>query len=115
MDINYDNRYFKPVSNSGSGEVDQESVFHYRQEESSIWATYKGGQIKFGTLVAQIKECGSLDMRYSHINLKGELMTGKCDSRPEVLPDGRIRLHESWEWTNGDFSKGNSIIEEFIP
>tara|TARA_B110000259_G_scaffold11504_1_gene12482 strand:+ start:72 stop:215 length:144 start_codon:yes stop_codon:yes gene_type:complete len=24
----------------------------------------------------------------------------------------KIRLHESWEWTSGDKSKGQSIIEE---
>ena len=115
MTINYDNRYFKSVSNSETGEVDQETIFHYRQVGNAIWATYKGGQIKLGTLVAQIKSCGSLEMRYNHINSKGEIMTGKCGSKPEILPDGRLRLHESWEWTSGDFSKGNSVIEEFIP
>jgi len=39
-------------------------------------------------------------------------MTGKCYSTPEVLVDGRIRLHEMWEWTSGDYSKGQSIVEE---
>lgn len=31
---------------------------------------------------------------------------------PEILPDGRIRLHERWQWTNGDGSSGTSIVEE---
>ena len=115
MTINYDDRYFKSVSNSETGEVDQNTIFHYRQVDDAIWATYKGGQIKIGTLVAQIKPCGSLEMRYNHINSKNEIMTGKCKSKPEILPDGRLRLHETWEWTSGDFSTGNSIIEEFIP
>lgn len=26
--------------------------------------------------------------------------------------NGKIRLHETWEWTSGDQSKGQSIIEE---
>jgi len=115
MNINYDNRYFKSVSNSETGEVNQETVFHYRQVGGSIWATYKGGQIELGTLVAQVQPDGSLELRYSHINSQGELMTGKCKSNPEILPDGRIRLHENWEWTSGDFSKGHSVVEEFIP
>ena len=34
-------------------------------------------------------------MRYHQVNDRGELMTGVCRSTPEVLPDGRIRLHET--------------------
>ena len=30
----------------------------------------------------------------------------------ELLPDGRIRLHEKWQWTSGDLSSGESVIEE---
>jgi hypothetical protein len=39
-------------------------------------------------------------------------MTGICRSTPEILPDGRIRLHEKWQWTSGDRSSGESIVEE---
>lgn len=39
-------------------------------------------------------------------------MTGICHSIPEILSNGKIRLHETWEWTSGDLSKGQSIIEE---
>jgi hypothetical protein len=51
-------------------------------------------------------------MRYHQVNEQGELMTGTCRSKPEILPDGRIRLHETWRWTSGDGSEGSSIIEE---
>lgn len=39
-------------------------------------------------------------------------MTGICFSHPEKLENEKIRLHENWEWTSGDKSKGQSIIEE---
>ena len=39
-------------------------------------------------------------------------MTGLCRSRLEILPDGRYRLHEEWQWTSGDKSRGTSMIEE---
>ncbi len=110
--MNYHNRYFRSISNSGSGEVGNETVFHYRHEGEIIWATYSGGAIKQGTLVAKVGADGQLDLRYSHINQNGELMTGICRSTPELLPDGRIRLHEQWQWTSGDHSSGESIIEE---
>jgi hypothetical protein len=51
-------------------------------------------------------------MRYQHLNSGGELMTGKCRSTPDILPDGRLRLRELWQWTSGDFSRGESVIEE---
>jgi hypothetical protein len=51
-------------------------------------------------------------MRYHQINHNNELMTGLCKSKPEMLENGKIRLHETWEWTSGDKSKGQSIIEE---
>jgi hypothetical protein len=39
-------------------------------------------------------------------------MTGVCFSTPKKLSNGKIRLYEKWEWTSGNYSKGNSIIEE---
>ncbi len=112
IDINYHDRFLISMSNSVSGEVGADTVFHYRQHGAVVWATYEGGQIQFGTLVATVKDDGALDMRYQHVNQDGELMTGNCRSTPELLPDGRLRLHESWQWTSGDGSRGESIIEE---
>lgn len=112
--FNYDNRRFAGVSNSETGEVSSETTFHYRQQDDIVWATYSGGSIRFGTLVAKADDKGCLDMRYQHINQQGELCTGKCFSKPEVLSDGRYRLHESWQWTSGDCSKGNSVVEELV-
>jgi hypothetical protein len=77
-----------------------------------LTAEYAGGQIKKGHLIGLVDELGNIDMRYHQVNDKGELMTGICQSTPELLPSGKIRLHEQWEWTSGDKSKGTSIIEE---
>lgn len=112
MRISYDGRRFTSVSNSANGEVSTATVFEYRQDGRLVWATYGGGAIVFGTLIAKADELDHLDMRYQHLNTAGELMTGRCHSTPEVLPDGRLRLHEQWQWTSGDGSAGTSVIEE---
>ena len=109
---NYNDRFFAPVANTENGEVDSSTLFHYRQEGDIVWATYGGGDVLFGTLVATVDQSGCLDMRYSHVNRNNQLMTGECRSVPEVLPDGRLRLHEKWQWTSGDGSHGESIVEE---
>lgn len=113
MIINYNNRRFRPIQNSANGETSEETVFWYKQEGEMVTAEYSGGEIISGHLIAVVSEKGRLDMRYHQINRKGELMTGVCESTPEILPDGRIRLHERWQWTSGDGSSGESIIEEF--
>jgi hypothetical protein len=110
--INYDNRAFKSVSNSESGEVSGETTFYYHQKDNLVWAEYAGGEIVFGSLIAKVLADDSLEMRYQHLNRRGELMTGKCFTKPEILDDGRIRLHEKWHWTSGDFSTGESVVEE---
>jgi hypothetical protein len=112
MKINYDKRIFKSVSNSETGEVSGETRFFYHQKDSLVWAEYEGGAIVFGSLVAKVLENDLLEIRYQHLNTKGELMTGKCVSTPEILENGKIRLHEKWQWTCGNFSEGESIIEE---
>jgi hypothetical protein len=84
----------------------------YRQSGARIWATYGGGRVRFGALVAVGDGTGRLDMRYHHVGPCGVLRTGACISTPELFADGRVRLTEEWHWTNGDRSSGRSVVEE---
>lgn len=110
--INYNGKIFRPISNTENGETSGETVFYYKQSGNIITSEYSGGKIKAGHLIGLVDDHGNIEMCYHQVNEKGELMTGVCFSRPEKLEDGRIRLYESWEWTSGDRSKGESIIEE---
>lgn len=110
--MNYHNKKFRPISNTPNGETSEETIFHYKQEGNILTCTYSGGQIKSGQLIGLVDKAGNIDMRYHQVNGKGELMTGICQSKPEILPDGRIRLYETWQWTSGDQSKGDSVLEE---
>ncbi|MEJ5056143.1 n-acetylglutamate synthase [Sphingobacterium sp. MYb382] len=110
--INYNGKIFKPISNSENGETSDETFFYYQQTENILTATYQGGQIKTGHLIGLIDDQGNIDMQYHQVNKNGALMTGICKSTPEILANGKIRLHEVWEWTCADRSKGESIIEE---
>lgn len=109
----YNNKTFRPVTNAANGEVDGETRFHYHQQGNIVWAEYSGGSVARGSLIATVRDDDqTLDMRYHHVNLKGELMTGQCRSTPVRLPDGRLQLREKWQWTSGDCSSGESVIEE---
>lgn len=113
--LNFDNRLFISAVNTPNGDCDAETRFHYRQDGARVWAIYGGGRVRFGSLVAIGDQQGRLDMRYQHVDSDSRIRTGACLSTPEVLPDGRLRLHEEWQWTNGDRSAGRSIVEEVRP
>ncbi len=110
--MNYNNKVFKPISNTDNGETSNETIFHYKQVGNIVTATYSGGKIIQGHLIGLVDSFGNIEMRYHQVNDKNELMTGICKSTPEILANGKIRLHEAWEWTSGDKSTGTSIIEE---
>jgi len=110
--INYSDKIFRPIVNSENGETSHETVFVYKQIGNILMSEYAGGKIKSGHHIGLVDENGNIDMRYHQVNNEGALMTGICKSIPEILENGKIRLHESWKWTSGDKSEGNSIIEE---
>lgn len=111
--IDYHNKQFRPVSNTDNGETSAATVFHYRQDGRILTSEYSGGKIIKGHLIGLVDDEGCISMRYHQVNDRNELMTGVCHSKPEILPNGKIRLHESWQWTSGDQSNGSSVIEEF--
>ncbi len=112
MIINYHNRKFKPISTTTNGEVSEDTIFEYHQNDTIMTCTYYGSKIKIGHLIGIVSTNGDIDMRYHQINTEGILMTGLCKSKPEIMDNGKLRLHETWQWTSGDLSKGLSVLEE---
>jgi diamine N-acetyltransferase len=110
--INYNNKRFVAIENSDNGEITSDLIFHYFQNDNIITSEYSGGRINKGQLIGLVDQKGCIDMRYHHINAKGEIMTGMCRSTPEIMKNGKIRLYERWKWTSGDKSNGESILEE---
>lgn len=110
--INYHNRMFRGIANSATGDVDRDTVFHYRQVGTFIWATYEGGTVACGTMVGVQLDDGRLELRYQHVTRDGMLRAGRCLSTPVVLDDGRLRLREEWSWTEGGIGNGTSEVEE---
>ena len=114
MEFNLDGKVFRSISNTRNGDVSAETRFHYRQMGNLVTADYSGGGIRIGHLIAKVMTGGRLDMRYHHVNDRGDFMLGKCISTPERLPDGRLRFREEWQWLSGDLSSGHSEVEEVV-
>ncbi len=112
MKYDLEGKIFQSIENTENGEVNTETLFHYHQEENIISAYYSGGAIVKGHLLGTMLENGNLEFTYHHINLKGNLMLGKCTSVLELLSDGRLKYSEKWQWLSGDKSSGESQIVE---
>ncbi|MCW2132431.1 hypothetical protein [Arthrobacter sp. VKM Ac-2550] len=105
-----DGKVFAAVANTASGEVGRTTRFHYRQDGRMIWAEYSGGAVVRGYLVGT-RDGDRLDFRYSHLNINLQTANGVCASKLEVLDDGHIRLHETWQWESRP-ERGTSVVEE---
>lgn len=56
--INYNGIIFTPQSNTENGEVIEETVFRYFQENDLFWAEYGGGDVLKGHIVGTVDENG---------------------------------------------------------
>ena len=95
--INYNNKIFRPVCNTENGETSVETKFVDLQNGPILTSEYSGGQIIKGHLIGLVDADGNIEMRYHQTNTKGELITGICKSKPELLANGKIRLHDTWQ------------------
>jgi catechol 2,3-dioxygenase-like lactoylglutathione lyase family enzyme len=107
--VSLQGRRFAAIRAEG-GDVSAETVFDYGQDGDLIWARYSGGQIRLGHL-AGTRHGDTLDFRYAHVTRSGETSSGHCSSTVVPLADGRLSLHEQWEWDSRTGS-GESLLEE---
>jgi len=110
MTVSYHDKRFVGVVNYDDGDLTEDVRFHYRQKDRTVWGTFEGGRVRFGTLVADVLDDDRLAMVWQYLNCDSDFVSGKCLSVPELLPDGRLRLHESWAIIGGE--SGSSVIEE---
>ena len=107
--LNYDGRLFRPVADAPGTES---RIAHYRQRGDLLWGDFTGGRARRGALTGTCADDGTLRFAYSMVLDTGDVISGRCVSTPEVLSDGRIRLHERWERYGVHASRGESTIEE---
>ncbi|MGY0231547.1 hypothetical protein [Longispora urticae] len=107
--INYDGRRFRSAVVSPNGE---QAVAQYRQDGDLLWAEFAGGEWRRGSINGVCAADGRLTFGYTMVRLDGEVISGRCVSTPQLLEDGRIRLHEEWERFGPHADRGVSYLEE---
>ncbi len=109
--FNVDGKKFTALLNSSHGQVNQETIFTYKQRGEYIWATYHGGEIRIGTLSGKFVSHNVMHFHYGHWDVEDEYRSGTCRSTLSRQEDGRIRIQEDWVW-NDDSKRGNSLLIE---
>jgi hypothetical protein len=106
-----DGRQFRAMADVEGGDVGPQTEFEYAERaDGVIHARYAGGAVRLGFLVGT-RSGDTLRFRYAQLLEDGRTATGHCESRVEELPDGRLRLHETWAWDSQPGS-GSSVVEE---
>ncbi|GAA1364760.1 hypothetical protein [Streptomyces beijiangensis] len=107
-----DGLVLSPVADQAPGQVGTRTRFTYHERGGRIWAEYEGGDIVHGRLVGT-RAGDRLDFRYVQLKQDGRTSSGHCASAVVELPDGRIRLEETWEWESQEGS-GTSVVEQSL-
>jgi hypothetical protein len=112
--FNYDGKSFVGIENYDIGDLTKNIVFRYHQRDDVVWSVFEGGRVLHGHTLARLLDDGRLDMVWQYLNVDGRFVTGTCMSTPEMLPDGRYRLHEAWTISGAPpvGESGSSVIEE---
>jgi hypothetical protein len=109
--IDYNGKRFRDTAHAdGDG-----PVASYRQSGDLLWADFSGGRVRHGSLSGVCHPDGSIEFNYTMVLADATLLAGHCESTPELLPDGRIRLHETWERYGPQAATGVSQLDEIGP
>jgi hypothetical protein len=107
-----DGRVLRTEVAAPGGDCTSSTMFTYRVSDDGVHATYEGGGVRDGRLQAEARE-GVIAGHYGHVTDAGEPRAGECEAIPELLADGRLRVHESWRWTHPpeDVRRYSALIE----
>lgn len=105
-----DGRVLRAAEAVVGGQVSAETEFRFRQSGDMIWGRYSGGEIRLGFFVGT-SDGTTLRFRYTQLDTSGKTASGSTVDTIESLPDGRVRLHETWSWDSRSGS-GTSVLEE---
>ncbi len=110
IEFNFNNKIFSLIENSKKGKVNSETIFKYKQKGNLVTADYSGGSIKYGKIIASLKN-DKLNMLYQCITTENELKAGKAIAEISFTKENKMKLKLNWEWLNTENESG---ISEYI-
>ena len=98
------------VSSDKAGDVDPATTLAFEQAGPMTWARYEGGKVRLGFLLGALS--GSrLECRYVQMANDGQIDGGHSTCVVGVMPDGRVRVTERFQWDTR-YGSGTNVFEE---
>ncbi|MFL6160851.1 MAG: hypothetical protein ACJ74U_01355 [Jatrophihabitantaceae bacterium] len=91
----------------------EHAIGHYHQQGDLITVEIGDGNVRAGRLVGTVDSAGVIEAAYCMVLAGDEVIAGRCQSTPSLLPDGRLLLTEQWQRIDG--SAGTSYIASLAP
>lgn len=101
----------RTAATDASGVVSSDTILTFRQRDDHVFARYLGGAIVDGYLLGAFDARGALTFRYIQLDVNGNLDAGTSTGTFERLPDGRLRLTESFKWFTRP-ERGTNVFEQ---
>jgi hypothetical protein len=92
-----------------------ETVFHYRVDGPLVTATYAGGHVHAGHVVARATGEDTIETLYHALTTDGILLAGWSRGRVGIDAEGRTTLAFEWGWLSGAEGGGESRYVELRP
>jgi hypothetical protein len=106
-------REFVMVSSTASAVNDADPTrFGYEEADGVVWGRYAGDTVVQGRFVGT-RDGDQVELVYIHVLKNGERAGGRSSTRVEALPDGRLRLVETFRF-DGDDTPQVSVCEEAV-
>ena len=107
-ELHLEGRRFLAQANSANGTIDTETEMHFTQDADVILATYSGGSIVDGRVLARWVSQTHIDMCYHCLTASDALQAGKAKGHFDRTSDGRLAMRLDWQWLTGDRTSGES-------
>ncbi len=108
---NLDGKRFRVLVNEPPVmELDQSTVFFFRQKSNLVTGTYEGNGIQKGDL-AGFLEGGAFTYYYEHINSDRERESGTASGNVETLANGTVRMANITRWKIGNKQSSYILVE----
>jgi hypothetical protein len=108
-------RTFRALSNSGHGQSNSATEMQFTGDEDYITATYAGGGVRLGQVLARRSSDDGLDMHYHAGSTSGEIRAGHGRATFVADGQGKMRMFIEWQWLTGDHAPGHSEWVEVWP
>ena len=111
LELSIHNKQFIVTANK-SGLSNEETIFHYYEQDGIIIGTYCGGEIVKGQIIGKRLLNNCLELVFQCVTKEGELKSGQSKGVISKNSIGKIALSFDWKWLNGDLSGGKSFYQE---